>query len=427
MQRTFYIATFGCQMNHNDSDVVAGLLCRAGYAPAPDLDAADIFLINTCSVRQHAETRVQGYLTSHSRWRSKPGRMLGILGCMARRLGNEIIRQFPYVDLVLGPDNYARIGEYVEKILEDGTKIVDISDTGTSYCGLRHTARTPADFISIMRGCDNFCSYCIVPYVRGRTRSRPPADIIAEAMTLVSAGVKDITLLGQNVNEYSHEGTDFAGLLRALSGKIGNCRLRFLTSHPKDLDRATIEVVRDRSNLCEWFHLPLQSGSDRILTAMNRKYSREKYLDTIGLIRKAIPEATISTDIMVGFPTETSEDFEATMEIVRALRFDNAYMYRYSVRPGTAAASQQSLAESVVQQRLRHLIAVQNQIFLEHANSMVGKTYEVLFESPCRNGTRGKTRGNTDVIVEQSIVPGTLAWVKITRVSGATPIGILAG
>ncbi|MCX7995931.1 MAG: tRNA (N6-isopentenyl adenosine(37)-C2)-methylthiotransferase MiaB [candidate division WOR-3 bacterium] len=419
----FYIKTFGCQMNKNDSDVIQEILIEENYLPAERIEESDIVLVNTCSVRNHAEQRALGYISTLKKWREKKGKALGVVGCMAKRLAGEIISKYPFVDFILGPDSYRKIPRYLGSIIQGQTKIIDTEVGNELYTGICRKSKKVSDFVSITRGCNNFCSYCIVPFVRGGLRSRPVEDILKEVNELVSSGVKDITLLGQNVNEYHYQGVDFPKLLEIVARETGIFRLRFLTSHPKDFDEEIIRVIKENKNICEWFHLPLQSGSDRILRLMNRKYSKADYLIKIEKIKKNIPDATITTDIIVGFPTETEDEFNETIELIKSIEFDDAYMYRYSYRPGTKAGEYPSLPEDVIKERLKILIEIQSQIIKKKTEQMIGRTYEVLFEEKAENGTRGKTRGNKDVIVTQKLRIGSVYKVLITGVRGRTPIG----
>jgi len=421
--KKFYIRTFGCQMNKNDSSIITDILESNEYKRTQDHGCADIYIINTCSVREHAEQRALGHIASLKKWSAKSERIVAVVGCMAQRLANEITRQYAFVNLVLGPDSYRRIAEFLDQILDTRTRIIE-TKLGNEVYGDIFPKRTGiTDFVSIMRGCDNFCTYCIVPYVRGRARSRPAAEIMSEMQSMVRSGVKDITLLGQNVNEYSYGNTDFAGLLNMVAQNLESVRLRFLTSHPKDLDDAIIEAVKNNDEICEWFHLPLQSGCDRILQLMNRKYTKNNFQELVQRIRQTIPDATVTTDIIVGFPTETEEEFQETVGLMTEIQFDDAYLYRYSPRQGTKAFEYESLSEPVIKDRLKRIIDVQNKIVISKARQMIGQTYEVLFESPAlNNATRGKTRGNKNVIVEKEIAPGVLSKVIVKEVRGRTPI-----
>ncbi len=424
---SFYVKTFGCQMNKHDSTIIAEMLRQGGYSEVLDHDQADVFIVNTCSVREHAEQRALGFIAGLKRWHTRKGRILAVVGCMANRLADKITREMPFVDLILGPDSYRRIGDFINQIFEKNTKIIEISLTDETYCNIYPQRIGVSDFVPIMRGCNNFCSYCIVPYVRGRARSKPIDDIKEEISNLVNNNVKDITLLGQNVNEYSYRGIGFADLLNIIAKIPGLFRLRFLTSHPKDLDDAAIEAVKSNRTICEWFHLPLQSGSNRILQLMNRRYSMEDYLMLIEKIRKEITDATITTDVIVGFPTETEEEFQETISFMQKIGFDDAYMYRYSPREGTKAYAYKSLPEEVIKRRLKEVIDFQNRIMVEKTKKMIGKKFKILFESRAKNGaTRGKTRGNKDIVVEQEITPGEVRQVIIKKVRGRTPIGEIA-
>jgi len=413
-------------MNKNDSSIIARILNENGYEQTYDCNLAHMFIVNTCSVREHAETRALGYIAGLKKWCNKRKRVIAVVGCMARRIADRIVTRFPFVDLVLGPDSYRKIGYLADQTIAQHTKIIETSLTNETYCGIHPTALGVTDFVSIMRGCSNFCSYCIVPYVRGRARSRPTGDIVEEIEGLVKSGVKDITLLGQNVNEYTYGKTDFAGLLDILAKIHGLFRLRFLTSHPKDLNDAVIEAVRANSNICEWFHLPLQSGNNRILQLMNRAYTKEIYLQLISKIRERIPEATITTDVIVGFPTETDKEFEETIDVMAEVKFDDAYMYRYSPREGTKAYRYHALPEKIIKDRLEKLIDFQRKIILEKTKMMIGKEFEVLFEGRTKNrATRGTNRGNKNIIVEQEITSGEVREVIIEKVKGSTPVGRL--
>ncbi len=411
-------------MNKNDSSIIETILEDQGFERADSEDTADIYIINTCTVRAHAENRALAYVSGLRQWRQKGKRVLAMVGCLAEEKADEISRKLSFVDIILGPDSYRQIGAHIMQVIERETKIVDRKLDGETYCGVFPKTPQVASFVSIIRGCSNYCSYCIVPYVRGKARSRPPEDIGREIEHLVQCGVKDITLLGQNVNEYCYESTDFVHLLEKVSSITGLLRLRFLTSHPKDFAKKTVDVVKAQSNICEWFHLPLQSGNDRILQLMNRKYTVSDYRSLIDHIRREIPEARITTDVIVGFPSEAEEEFQNTVSLIKEIRFDDAYMYRYSTRTGTSASRLKPLDEPVIKRRLSELISIQNTITRERTEAMMGKQYEILIEGPARgNASRGKTRGNKDVVVEQRLAPGTIVNVSITQVKGHTPIG----
>ena len=411
-------------MNKSDSLIMGQLLMDSGFVPARQADKADIFVVNTCTVRAHAEGRALAYISGLRVWKQKGERVLAVVGCLAQDRADDISRKMGFVDLIRGPDSYRKIGEHVTRIIDSKTRIIDTKLGNETYCGIHPSLYQVAGFVSIMRGCNNYCSYCIVPYVRGRARSRPVGDIRNEVTHLVKNGVKDITLLGQNVNEYDYTNVDFARLLERLSEVNGLFRLRFLTSHPKDFNKKTVQVIKNHPNICEWFHLPLQSGNNRVLKLMNRQYTKEKYHALIDYIRAEIPNASITTDIIVGFPSESEAEFKETIALVRTIRFDDAYTYRYSARPGTKASQLASLHESTIKKRLTELIEVQNRITREKAVHMVGRKYEILIEGPARGcASRGKTRGNKDVVVEGRIEPGTIINVLIKDVKGRTPIG----
>lgn len=422
--RQFFIKTFGCQMNKKDSDVIAAILTQSGYVQVFDEDTADVLIINTCSVREHAEQRALGFIAGLKHWKHTR-RVIAVVGCMAKRLAHDIATRFPFVDVVLGPDAYRQIVGFIEDALH-GTRILDTELTDETYCGIYAAGSTVVDFVSIMRGCDNYCSYCVVPYVRGHARSRPFDDICQEVRNLVQHGVKDITLLGQNVNEYKYGSYGFAGLLRSVAGIPGVFRLRFLTSHPKDLNNKIIHVVKECDELCEWFHIPAQSGCNRILQLMNRCYTREQYLEVVARIREAIPHATITTDLIAGFPGETEDEFSQTLDLMNTVRFDDAYLYQYSVREGTRASQYPSLPATVVKRRLQEMIMLHGNIMVEKAHEMRGKEYEILIEAPAKNNaSRGKTRGNRDIVVREHLNPGSVVTVVITDVQGRTAIGTI--
>lgn len=424
MKKKFFIKTFGCQMNKNDSSVIHKILTEHGYVSSADPESADIYIVNTCTVRAHAANRALNFVSGLRRWREAGSRILAVVGCLAESNAGAITKELKHVDLIIGPDSYRKIGDYVTQIWQAKTRIIDTKLSPETYHGIYHTPNTVTDFVSIMRGCSNYCSYCIVPYVRGPARSRPSDDISREIAHLVEHGVKDITLLGQNVNEYYFGGMSFAGLLEYIAQIPGIFRIRFLTSHPKDFDHGTVQVIKNNPCICEWFHLPLQSGSNRILQLMNRKYTKEQYLNLVEYIRREVPNSTITTDVIVGFPTETEDEFFETISMLKQTRFDYAYMYRYSERADTKASGMQSLEETTVRERLSEIISVQNEIVKAKTSEMIGKEYEILFEGAAKkNASRGKTRGNRDVVVNAQVKTGAIRNVRITAVKGHTPIG----
>ncbi len=426
MNRGVHIRTYGCQMNKNDSDLILDLLTERGFAPAEDPEQADILIINTCSVREHAERRALGYLATRKQWRDKGDRVLAVVGCMAKRRWREIMTRYPFVDLILGPDDYRRIADDLEEALKQRTRIIRTDTRDELYAGVRRRSRAPVcDFVSITRGCSNYCSYCVVPMVRGSVRSRTPEDVLAEVRCLVAAGVRDITLLGQNVNEYRSGQTGFVDLLLRVVEVPESFRVRFLTSHPKDFDPRLIDAVQGHQRLCDWFHLPLQSGSDRILSLMNRQYTRDDYRRIVDKIRARLPDATLTTDLIVGFPSETDAEFRETLDCVDELGFNDAYTYRYSVREGTAAADLPDLPEPVIMARLKELIARQTAATRLTLDRLQGAEREILFERHIQDGTLGHTRGNTPVVVKGQRTLGEFCRVRIAEIDGKTPIGVI--
>ncbi|OGC43593.1 tRNA (N6-isopentenyl adenosine(37)-C2)-methylthiotransferase MiaB [candidate division WOR-3 bacterium RBG_13_43_14] len=421
----YKIITFGCQMNKKDSSLLQSILDRHDHKSVTAVDEADLILINTCSVRDHAENRAKSHIASLRRWHEEGDRLLGIIGCMAQRISREIMFEFPYIDFVLGPDAYRSIIRIVDELSEKRSRMVETSLGDETYCGLYADKTGITDFVAVMRGCSNFCSYCIVPFVRGPARSRSYEDILRETEYLIARGVKEIILIGQNVNEYRFNDMDFAELLARISRLEGLLRLRFLTSHPKDFDQRIINVVKENSVICEWFHLPLQSGNDRILDLMNRKYSAGKFRQLVNAIRDSIPEAAITSDIIVGFPGETEQEFQDTMHMVNELQFDDAFTYRFSPRAGTKAAHMSMLPEIVIKRRLHELIEFQNSIIKNKTRAMIGKTYEIMIEAKARdNAMRGKTRGNKNVVIDEKVTVGSIINVKIVEIRGRTPIGV---
>jgi tRNA-2-methylthio-N6-dimethylallyladenosine synthase len=401
MEKRAYILTFGCQMNEYDSELLESILSADGYLLVPEPKEADLIVVNTCSVRQKAEDRALARITEMTSLK-KLNRSLKIVvaGCMAKRAGQSIIDQIPLVDYVVGPDHVPEIAEIVGQNLSQKIFIGDTPDTETKSS----TPKTngPAAFLAISRGCENYCSYCIVPYVRGAFRSRPAKNIIKQVAALIESGIKDITLLGQNVNSYQDNDTDFAALLKAIA-PIGPSRLRFLTSHPKDLSDKLIDCMAEIPAVCHSLHLPLQAGSDKILKAMNRGYTIGHYLTIVEKLRRAMPDIALTTDLIVGFPGETDEDFDQTLEAVKAIEYDAAFMFRYSVRPGTAAADiADDVPEPVKIERLTQLILVQQKITEQRNTRWVGQKLEILIDGYSRRQPimpKGKTRGRISALI----------------------------
>jgi len=414
----YYIKTYGCQMNVNDSEVIAGLLEGAGYSESPTPDTADVILINTCCIRQKAEDKAMGYalsLLSHKM--RNPKRILGLIGCIAEKDQHDIFRKLPFFDLVVGPGQEARIVQLIEEIRSGGEKLISTGD----FCGEypeRQAKRTPAvqAFVTIMIGCNNFCSYCIVPYVRGREVSRPKEEILDEIRDIDKRTFKEIILLGQNVNSYDDAGYKLAGLLKDVH-KI-DCieRIRFLTSHPRDMSDDIINAVANLPKVCEYFHLPLQSGDDQILKAMNRGYTSDHYRKLVNKIRKKIPDAAITSDAIAGFPGETDEQFRNTLKLIKELELDLVNTLVFSVRPGTVAAKMDGqVPEKVKKERLQELMKAVEETAAGKNRKLKGTAQEVLVEQKVDGRWFSRTRGNKVVrFAGEGPLTGKLINVKIT-------------
>lgn len=432
--------TYGCQMNVADSEVVAAVLDNCGYAPCDSPDLADAVFINTCSIRDNAEKRVVSRLQFFNTLKKKnPKLIVGVLGCMAERVKEKLVTEYG-VDVVAGPDSYCDLPNLVGAA-ECGEKGVNIELSSTeTYKDIipRRIGKSISGYISIMRGCNNFCSYCIVPYTRGRERSRSPQSILAELDDLASKGYREVTLLGQNVNSYRFSGedgtvTDFPELLEMVSDRAGEgMRIRFTTSHPKDMSDRTLRVIAGRKNICNHIHLPVQSGSDRILALMNRKYTRSWYMERIEAIRRIIPGCGISTDLFCGFHSESEEDFSETLSLMRSVGFDSSFMFKYSERPGTYASKHlpDDIPEEVKIDRLQRMIELQNELSLESNRRDIGKVVEVLVEGVSKRSTDklcGRTEQNKTAVFDRNGYKiGDLARVRITDVTSATLIGVPA-
>ncbi|MDY4850806.1 MAG: tRNA (N6-isopentenyl adenosine(37)-C2)-methylthiotransferase MiaB [Paludibacteraceae bacterium] len=434
MKRLF-IETYGCQMNVADSEVVAAVMQSCGFELTDSIDAADCIIVNTCSIRDNAEQRVLGRLQNFQSLRKKHGTIVGVIGCMAERVKDDLVDKYG-VDFVAGPDAYLDLPNLVGAALRGERAVnVQLSTTETYRNVLpRRLGNAISGFVSIMRGCNNFCSYCIVPYTRGRERSRDVESILCEVRDLETRGYKEITLLGQNVNSYHFEtadGTivDFPALLEAVAQAVPTVRIRFTTSHPKDMSDATLEVIAKYPNVCKFIHLPVQSGSNAVLKAMNRKYTREWYLDRIAAIRRIVPDAAIGTDVFCGFHGETLDDHAQTLSLMREVGFDSAFMFKYSERPGTFAAKHlpDNIAEDEKVRRLNEIIALQLELSLESNRRDVGKTFEVLVEGRSKRSADdmcGRTSQNKLVVFpKESAKIGDLVQVHINEASAATLIG----
>ncbi|MBQ3672967.1 MAG: tRNA (N6-isopentenyl adenosine(37)-C2)-methylthiotransferase MiaB [Paludibacteraceae bacterium] len=441
MQKKFYIETYGCQMNVADSEVVAAILETTDAQITEHWEDADIWILNTCSVRDNAEQRVEARLRELTA-RSTQNRssvvqagkkvILGVIGCMAERMGKELIDSFG-VDFVAGPDAYMDIPNLLAQC-EQGHKAMNVElSTTETYRKIipSRIGRSISGFVSIMRGCNNFCSYCVVPYTRGRERSRDVDSILQEVLDLQAKGYKEVTLLGQNVNSYHFERedgsvVDFANLLELVAQTVPNMRIRFTTSHPKDMSDKTLEAISRHDNLCKCIHLAVQSGSNHVLKLMNRKYTREWYLDRIAAIRRILPDAAISTDIFCGFHDETLEDHQETLSLMREVQFDTAFMFKYSERPGTYASKHlpDNIPEEEKVRRLNEIIALQNQHSLASNQREIGKTVEVLvegFSKRSHDDMYGRTsQYKTVVFPRTNQKVGDLVQVTILEASAAT-------
>ena len=445
--KKLYIETYGCQMNVADSEVVASVMQMAGYETTESIDEADAVLLNTCSVRDNAEQKIYHRLEALDalrRQRAKSqepgakGLIIGVLGCMAERVREELLEQH-HCDLVAGPDAYLSLPDLIAQA-ETGHKAINIelstSETYREVVPLRLHGAKIGGYVSIMRGCNNFCHYCIVPYTRGRERSRDVESILREVRDLRDRGFKEVTLLGQNVNSYSWENAavqgeqiDFAHLLRRVAEEAPQMRVRFTTSHPKDMSDETLQVIADMPNVCRHIHLPVQSGSDRILKLMNRKYTREWYLNRVEAIRRIVPDCGLSTDIFVGYHSETEEDHQLSLSLMREVGYDSAFMFKYSERPGTYASKHlpDDVPEEVKIRRLNELIALQTELSAVANKRDEGREFDVLLESfskRSREQLMGRTEQNKAVVVDKGPHHiGETVRVRITSSTSATLLG----
>ena len=432
--KKLYIETYGCQMNVADSEVVASVMKMAGYETTDSLDDANAVFLNTCSVRDNAEQKIIHRLEALTALRRKGRKLIiGVLGCMAERVKEQLLTDYG-ADLVAGPDAYLSLPDLVAQA-ELGQKAINIelstTETYRDIIPQRLCGPQISGFVSIMRGCNNFCHYCIVPYTRGRERSRDVESILAEVRDLAARGYKEVTLLGQNVNSYQGrqngtEEVDFAALLRLVARAVPEMRIRFSTSHPKDMGDETLRVIAEEPNVCRHIHLPVQSGSNRILKLMNRKYTREWYLERVAAIRRIVPDCGLSTDIFAGYCSETEDDHALSLSLMRECGYDSAFMFKYSERPGTYAARHlpDDVPEEVKVRRLEELIALQNELSAESNRRCIGRTYEVLIEGTSKRSREqlfGRTEQNKVVVFDRGTLrPGQYATVRITDASSAT-------
>ena len=443
-----YIETYGCQMNFADSEIVASLLKKEGYEVVADIAQTDYVLINTCAIRDNAEQRIRKRLRELRALQQKhPQLRIGILGCMAERLQSQLMVEEENVSFVVGPDAYRRLPSILEQVRQQGVKAAETelstTETYSDIEPVRLGSNGISAYISIMRGCQNYCAYCVVPYTRGRERSRDPETIVAEARSLFEQGYKEVTLLGQNVNSYrwkngqgtEEEGSvvDFPQLMGRVASISPMLRVRFATSHPKDLSDKLLEVMAKYDNICKCIHLPVQSGSDRMLKLMNRHYDSAWYLDRIDAIRRNMPDCSITTDVIAGFCTETEEEHQMTLEMFRKVRYDYAYMFKFSMRPNTYAEKHlvDDVPEEVKTRRLEEIIALQGQIALENNKKEVGKTFEVLVEGESHRSKEqlfGRNSQNKVIVFDRHDVrPGQYVRVKVVGCTAATLLGELCG
>lgn len=436
-ERKFYkIITYGCQMNVHDSEKLAGMLENMGYEKTEDKNEADIILFNTCAIRENAELKVFGKVGSLKNLKKEnPELIIGIGGCMMQvdEIVNKIHEKYPYVDLVFGTHNIHKVPELINEIKEQKEKVYEVWPEADGLIPDTPVKRE-GDYkawVTIIQGCNNFCSYCIVPYVRGRERSRNLNDIINEVKKIVDDGVKEITLLGQNVNSYGNDldnNVNFAMLLSELNKIKDLKRIRFMTSHPKDLDLEVIKAIKNNNKICEHFHLPVQSGSTKILEKMNRGYTREEYIELVKMIRNKIDNPSITTDFIVGFPGESDKDFEKTIDLVKKIRFDMAFTFSYSPRKNTRAADMEAqIDDEVKDKRLKKLMNIQNEISLEENKRFLGETVEVLVEGESKNNPEtymGRSRRNKLIIFpKEEGIKGEIVDIKINNVKSWTLYG----
>ena len=431
--RKLFIETYGCQMNAGDSEIVVSIMQQEGYRYTENIDEADIILINTCSIRDNAEQRIWGRLSAMRQLkRRKPSLIVGIIGCMAERLKEQLIEKGTGVDIVAGPDSYRSLPELV-RTAEDGAKGINVElskeETYAEIAPVRLDRNGVSAFIAIMRGCNNYCAYCVVPYTRGIERSRDPQTIVAEARTLFENGYREVTLLGQNVNSYSFGEVGFPELMAMVAEISPLLRVRFATSHPKDISDRLLEVMARYDNICKAIHLPAQSGSNEMLGKMNRKYTREWYLERIAAIRRYMPDCAISTDLIAGFCGETLEDHQQTLSLMKEVGYASAFMFKYSERPGTFSARhfEDDIADDEKTRRLNEIIALQNSLSVVSNEAEIGKVRQVLVEGTSKRSDEqmcGRTSQNKMVIFDRGDhKAGDYITVKITSCSSATLFG----
>lgn len=436
--KKLYIESYGCQMNFADSEIVASVMIENGFSTTKEMDKADLILVNTCAIRDNAEQRIRTRLQNFNAVKKKkPGMLVGVMGCMAERLKTKLLEEEKVVDIVVGPDAYRELPKLVETA-ESGQKAVNVylsrEETYADISPIRIDSNGVSAFVSIMRGCDNMCSFCVVPFTRGRERSRSPLSIVAETKDLFEKGYKEVTLLGQNVDSYNWEdeagaNITFAQLLELTAQVSPELRIRFSTSHPKDITEDVVWAMKKYDNVCNYIHLPVQSGNSRILDKMNRTYDREWYLNRVNMIQSIIPDMAFSTDVICGFCSETEEEHQETISLMEEVKFDYAYMFIYSERPGTLAARkyEDDIPHDVKKRRLAEVIDVQRRHSLESNQKDLGKTYRVLIEGTSKKSAdqqKGRNDQNKMIIFNSNgDAPGTYVNVKVNDCTSATLLG----
>lgn len=442
-KKRFYIESYGCQMNFSDSEIVASILNKEGFGATRDVEEADLILLNTCSIREKAEQTVRKRLTEFKKLkRRRPSTLIGVLGCMAERLKSKFLEEEKLVDIVVGPDAYRTLPDLVVEA-EGGQKSVNVllsrDETYADISPVRLNSNGITAFVSIMRGCNNMCSFCVVPFTRGRERSRNAESILKECRDLYDNGYKEVTLLGQNVDSYHYspevdgKAVTFANLLELVAQISPELRVRFSTSHPKDITDDVLHTMAKYENICKYIHLPLQSGSTRILQLMNRSYTREWYMAKVDRIRQIMPECGISSDVIAGFCTETEEDHQDTLSMMKYARYDMSYMFFYSERPGTLAERRykDDIPEEVKKRRLQEIVELQGQLSHQSNKEDVGKTFKVLIENTSKKKEydwMGRTSQNKVIVFPKGIKPhrpGDYVWVKVIDCTQATLLGEL--
>ncbi|MFN5021545.1 MAG: tRNA (N6-isopentenyl adenosine(37)-C2)-methylthiotransferase MiaB [bacterium] len=440
--KRFYIESYGCQMNFSDSEIIASILHTEGFGPTRNVEDADLIFLNTCSIREKAEQTVRKRLTEFKKIKKqRPSMLIGVLGCMAERLKSKLLEEEKLVDIVVGPDAYRSLPQLIDEA-ETGTKAVNVllsrEETYADISPVRLNSNGINAFVSIMRGCNNMCAFCVVPFTRGRERSRDEASIVAECRDLFEQGYKEVTLLGQNVDSYywvdpnTNHPVDFAMLLEKVSQISPSLRIRFSTSHPKDITDKVLHTMKAHANICKYIHLPVQSGSTRILQLMNRTYTREWYLAKVKRIKEIMPDCAISADIITGFCTETEQDHEDTLDIMRQSQYEYSYMFAYSERPGTLAAKRYSddVPDDVKKRRLDEIVKLQNNLSLETNKKDIGKVFEVLIEGNSKKSNlqwMGRNSQNKvmvfDKIENTQLQPGSFVHVLAESCTQGTLMG----